>query len=411
FFRLGVALAIGILVGIERGWKARLEPEGARVAGVRTFTIVGFLGGLWMLLAEALGEVVLGFAFLAFAIVMVVAHIGSLRKGHDYSITTVVASLLTFALGALAVRGEVEIAVAGAVIMTLLLGIKSVVHGWLERVEYEELLTVLKLLVMSLVLLPVLPNKGYGPWQALNPYELWLMVILIAAISFVGYVAVKLAGEKRGTLYASLAGGLASSTAVAFNFSRLAKQNPSRHSLLAVGIVLAAMMMFPRILVVASIIEPNLLSRLVWPLGAATLTASLGAALLWRRDRKDVADSDIAFTNPFEFGTAVKFGILLACVILLVRALQTWFGETGVYVSAFLSGLADVDAITLSLARMGGENLTVDVAAIGILIAAFANTLFKAGLSITIAGRTLALPVGLTLGASILAGFAAAFFA
>jgi hypothetical protein len=222
FKRLGVALAAGMLIGLERGWHERAMPEGSRVAGIRTFAIVGLLGGLWALLGELVGEIALGFAFLAFAVVMIIARVRAAAKIDDYGITTVVAALVTFALGAIALRGQLSIAAAGAVVTALLLGIKPALHEFVERIEPEELNAVLKLLLMTIVLLPVLPDRGFGPWKALNPYELWWMVVLIATMHFVGYVAVKLVGEQRGIPLAGLAGGLIASTAVAVSFSRRA---------------------------------------------------------------------------------------------------------------------------------------------------------------------------------------------
>ncbi|MBM3541337.1 MAG: MgtC/SapB family protein, partial [Alphaproteobacteria bacterium] len=212
--RLGLALALGILVGIERGWHAREEPEGSRVAGVRSFALSGLLGGLAGSLAEDMGEALLAAMFLAHAGVMILFRLRATAASHDYGSTTTVAALVTFALGALAVRGPMEAAAAGAVLTALLLGIKPVLHGWLARLEYAELMATLKLLAMSVVLLPVLPDRGFGPWQALNPYELWWMVVLVASLSYVGYFAAEMAGPRRGAVLAALAGGLVSSTAV-----------------------------------------------------------------------------------------------------------------------------------------------------------------------------------------------------
>lgn len=409
FLRLGLALAIGMLIGFERGWQGRAEAEGSRVAGIRTFALIGLLGGLWQVLAAALGEVLLGVAFLAFAMVIVVARVRAASATHDYGITTIVASLLAFALGALAARGELALAAAGAVVTTTLLGIKPILHGWLTRISYDELLAVLKLLVMSVVLLPVLPNQGYGPWRALNPYELWLMVVLIAAISFLGYVAVRVAGERSGILLSGIAGGLVSSTAATLNFSRLARANPERRWLLASGIGFAATTMFPRSLLVVSAIAPPLFDRLALPIGAATVAGYVAALLLWQRTRPGQAETALKIENPFEFTVAVKFGLLLAAVMLAAHGVRLWLGDSGLYALAAVSGTADVDAINLSLARLVGAGVTVDVAARGVMLAVVANTLCKGALAIAVAGRRMAWPVVPTLGAS-LAGLALGYF-
>jgi len=406
FGKLGLALALGILIGFERGWHERKEAEGSRVAGIRTFGLIGLLGGLWSALAEALGEILLGFALVAFAGVMAIARARAARETKDFGATTAIAALVTFALGALSVRGEMAAAAAGAVVTALLLGVKPILHGWLTRVSYEELLAVLKLLVMSLVLLPVLPNRGYGPWSALNPYELWFMVVLIAGISFVGYAAVRLAGERQGILLASLAGGLVASTAVAINFAGLAQKNPERRHLLAAGIGFAATTMYPRTLLIATAVAPILMKHLVLPLGAATLAGYLTAIFLWNRTRAEQQETELALRNPFEFTMALKFGLFLAAIMLLARAFQHWLGDVGILTLAVLSGVADVDAINLSLSRMAGDSLAVDVAAGGIVLAVVSNTLLKAGLATWIGGLGMAWPLAVSLGSGLVAGVA-----
>lgn len=405
FERLGVALGVGILVGLERGWSARERAEGSRVAGIRTFAITGLLGGLWALLADWVGEIVLGFAFVAFALVIIIARVRVARETHDYGATTVVAALVTFALGAVAARGQLAIAAAGGVVTALLLGIKPTLHHWVERIEQEELLAVLKLLVMTLVLLPVLPDQGYGPWQALNPYELWWMVVLIAGTHFLGYIAVRLAGERRGIPMAGLAGGLVASTAVAISFSRLGRTDPGAARLYAAGIVLASAVMCARMLVVVALVGPTLLVDLAWLLVPAALAMLLAAAILWRGQASERTPGELASPrNPFELGMALKFGVLLAVVMLLARGLKAWLGDSGAYLLGLVSGIADVDAVTLSLARLAGADLAPAAAAGGIALAALMNTMVKGGIAAYAGGRGMALPVALAFGAAILAG-------
>lgn len=411
FLRLGLALAIGLLIGTERGWHERTAKEGIRVAGLRTFALVGLTGGVWALLAEALGEILLGAAFLGVTAVVLIARLRAVKAQDDYGATTVIAALLTFGLGALAARGEMALAAAGAVMTALLLGIKPIVHDWLTRITQEELFAALKLLVMSLVLLPVLPNRGYGPWQALNPYELWLMVVLIAGISFVGYAAVRIAGARRGIPVAAMAGGLVSSTAVAVSYAELSRDNPGRGRLLAGGIGLAATTMFPRTLLVALAIEPELWRALLAPLLAATLAGYGASAWLLTRQGPSEERHRFRLSNPLELGTALKFGVFLAVIVLLARGAIDWLGALGVYLLALLSGLADVDAINLSLSRMAGDALTVEVAAGGILVAVASNTAVKAGIVAVTGAASLRKPAALVFGAPLLLGALAYFVA
>ena len=410
-YRLGLSLAIGLLIGVERGWHERSEPEGARVAGLRTFGLVGFLGGLWAILADVLGELLLGFGFIAVTAVIVVARLRATAARPDYGVTTVVAAMITFALGALAVAGDMVIAAGAAVVTAVLLGIKPELHRWLTRIEHDELLAGLKLGVMSLVLLPLLPDRGFGPWRALNPYEIWLMVILIAGISFVGYAAIKIAGDRRGILLTALAGGLISSTSVALTLARLAGRSGAQDRLLAAGIALASLTMFPRTVLVASLLAPDLAPRLAWPLGLAALAGLLGAGLLWRRSEPAEPTAPLTPRNPLELSMAFQFGVLLTGIILFTRAMQGWLGDVGVYVAAAIGGISDVDAITLSLARMTGEDGSLlSIAATGIVLAAIANTLVKNGIAVAVGGRRLGALLLLALGPSMLAAVAGLVF-
>lgn len=387
FQRLAVALAVGLLIGIERGWHERGAGEGHRIAGLRTFALVALLGALWSMLADELGEVVLAAAFVAFAGLVIAAHILDASSDRDYGITTAVAALLTFALGALAARGHLTIASASAVITATLLGLKPMLHSWLEKMEQRELYAIFKMLVISVVLLPVLPDEGYGPWQALNPYEIWWLVVLIAGISFAGYFAIRIAGSRRGIVITGLFGGLASSTAVTLSFARLGRQNLTAQSLLAAGVILAAGTMFPRMLLEVSVVNRELLPTITAPLLGMMAVSYLALPLLLLSSEREGQVRAIAIKNPFELMPALKFGLLLVAVMLAAEAFQQWFGNTGLYVVAAISGISDVDAITLSVARLARGELGATAAVQAIVIAACVNTLVK-GLIVAIICRS-----------------------
>ena len=404
FERLAVALALGLLIGLERGWEERSAAEGTRVAGIRTFALTAVLGALWTILAQELGETLLGFAFLAFSALLISAHLITAWRGGDYGITTVVAALVTFALGALAAQGEVVIAASAAVITTVLLGLKPVLHGWLQHLHRVELFAAFKLLLISVVMLPLLPDKGYGPWQVLNPYEIWWWVVLIAGIGFVGYFAVRLLGTRLGILLTAFFGGLASSTAVTLNLSRVGRRNGRIHSLLAAGVVVAAATMFPRVLLEVSVVNRSILPQVLWPVLTMTVIAYLSVPLLWRSGSRSHQPQDLELSNPFELMPALQFGVLLVAIMLLSRAFQAWFGDAGVYLLAGFSGLSDVDAITLSLSRLAHNGLAPEVAARGIVIAAMVNTATKGTLVAVIAGGRMAFRVGLAFLATVLGG-------
>ncbi|HHJ13834.1 MAG TPA: MgtC/SapB family protein [Gammaproteobacteria bacterium] len=387
---LAIALAIGLLVGIERGWSGRGAEEGGRVAGIRTFGLLGLLGGLWALLAGEIDGVLLGFAFLALTVMLVAAHWHERRLDQDVGTTTVVASLVTFALGALAVRGLAHIAVTGAVVTVTLLSLKPTLHRWVRGLEPEVFYAALKLLLISVVLLPVLPDQGYGPWQALNPHRIWWMVVLIAGLSFAGYLAMKLVGAERGILLTGLLGGMVSSTATTLTFSRLARQLDMGR-VLAASALIACTTMFPRMLIEIGVINRGLLAPLTPPLMLVTALSAAWSLWLWKGVGKRTGNSTaLSLENPLQLGSAVQFGLLLAIVMLASRAAQQWAGDTGIYLLALASGLADVDAITLSLAQMAHADLSPDVAGRAIILAALANTLVKGLLVVFIAGGSMA---------------------
>ena len=405
FYYMGVALAIGLLIGVERGWKEREAAEGERVAGVRTYGLISLLGGGSALLAESIGGLSLGLVFVGVAGTLTTAYVVNLRRGDDdVGITSLIASLLAFVLGALAVMGQVTIAAASAVVITLLLGYKPLLHHWVNALRVEELYAGLKLLLISVVLLPVLPNQGYGPWQALNPYTIWWMVVLIAVISFAGYFAIKVGGARKGAIFTGLLGGLASSTAVTLHFSRAARREVAMVPMLATGILLACGTMFPRMLLVASLLNPDLFRPMLIPVVVMALLAYL-PALVYRQLQSDKKpDTASLLHNPLELKTALGVGVLLALVMILGKALQHGFGEAGVLVLAVVSGVADVDAINLFLARMSLDDIALRVVVMGVVSAAAMNNLVKGGMAILIGGRAIGLRVGLPLLASAVGG-------
>ncbi|MGI9417905.1 MAG: MgtC/SapB family protein, partial [Geminicoccaceae bacterium] len=332
-------------------------------------------------------SLMLGIVFAAFAGAAAFFRIRAGGERQDYGMTTLIAAYATFALGLLAVIGDMVIAAASAVAVTTLLGLKQPLHRWIAAFTEDEILAALKLLVMSLVLLPVLPNRDMGPWAAINPYELWLMVILIAGISFIGYIAIKLIGERKGILVTALAGGLVSSTAVTMDLAGRARRMPAQRRLLATGIGLATLTMFVRVFGVVAVIEPSLLV-LLWPIiGAAVLCCGAVALLLWPWGTRPEAVDQPTAVNPLELGTALKFGALLGAILIATKVAQLYLGTAGVYGLALASGLADVDAATLSFAKATRVELAATVAATAITLLILSNTFSKLIIAISLGGR------------------------
>ena len=409
FYHLAAALAVGLLVGVERGWEGREAQDGQRIAGIRTYGLLGLLGGCSALITPSLGGLGVGMIFLGLAGLLTAVYFANLRSNHDVGMTSLIAALLVFVMGFMAGTGMTVTALAAAVVTTLLLQYKPLLHRWLQALEARELQAGTKLLLISAVVLPVLPNQGYGPWQVLNPYEMWWMVVLIATISFAGYFALKLGGARNGAVLTGLLSGLVSSTALTLHFSRLARSDERLAPLLATGILLACGTMLPRVLLVASLINTQLLPLLLLPVSVMASLIYVPALLYWLRARHYTTEPVVALHNPLDLSTAMQFGLLLTCILLLGKALQTWLGNTGVLLLATASGIADVDAITLSLSRLSLHDLHITTAVMGIVVASAVNNVVKAGMTWSIGKPALGWRVGLPLLASALAGVSIAY--
>ncbi len=407
--RLGVALAIGLMLGLERGWEFRELHTEQRTAGLRTFGAIGLLGGVTAQLGGDHRQVLIAAIAIALGIVLAAGYWRESQIDRNVSLTTSIAALVTYSLGALAGRGELLGASSSAVILTLLLGFRPELHGFIRGIDRGELLATFRLLLISVVMLPVLPNRGYGPWAAFNPYDIWWMVVLVAAVSYVGYFATRLMGAERGILITGVFGGLASSTVVALSLARRAAHDLREPNLLAAGATIASAIMWPRIFLIVSAVAPNLGWQMAWPLGAATVIAIAAALWLANRGRKEekmlaVSDEKMKAANPLDLGMAFRFGLILTAIMVAARAASAWAGPSGLLMVAGISGLVDVDAISLSVATMSIHRLAApDVAISAILLAAAVNTLLKPTMALTIGGA----PMGLRFLAASLAMIAA----
>lgn len=398
---LGVALGIGLLIGLERGWHARGEEEGRRIAGVRTFGLIGLAGGITGLLASHFGGWVVAVGLLSLTAILVASYWAASRRDNAVGITTEVASLLTFTLGITAVLGYTYVAVVAALACTVLLAMKVVLHRGLLNLSEQELFATFKLLLIALVILPILPDGEFGPWGALNPFVIGWMILLLAGLSFIGYFAMRIFGSQRGLLLTSVFGGLVSSTALTLVFSRLARKGAGVTAVLAIGIVIASVTLLPRVAIEVGIVNPALAFELIPVLGGMLLVGLVGAILWWRyRVGTEASDMSVepALKNPLELTSVVRFGLLLVLIMLIARAILHVAGDAGVYALAAISGLADVDALSLSLAKMAADaQVTSSVATGAIVLAIVVNTIVKTALAYVIGGRSLGLGVASVL--------------
>ncbi|QUE74498.1 MgtC/SapB family protein [Stutzerimonas stutzeri] len=387
---LATALGVGLLIGTERSWSGRGNTDGMEeLAGIRTFGLCGLLGGLAALSAGHFGALAWIAVFVVLALLTIAGYLIESRSNADYGMTTEVALLLTFLLGSLAVVESRLLAASLAVVVALLLSLKARLHGALRKLSEAELSGALKLLFISVVLLPALPNEGYGPWQAFNPYTTWWMVVLIAGIGFAAYVAIRLLGTRHGLLVTALLGGIVSSTAMTITLARLdaEKLRPA----LAAGLLATSALMFPRVLLEVGLINRELLPSLLAPMLTAGSIYAGGAFFYYLRAAQQPENAaEPPLKNPFELGPALRFGGLLVVILFVVEGARRLLGDTGIYLVSLLSGLTDVDAITLSLSNSARTDLSELVAVRGIFLAAFSNSLVKAGLILLIGGRALA---------------------
>ena len=388
-WHLLIALFLGSIIGAQRGWAQRHNADGSRIAGIRTFALTSLFGGVSALLAKTYTPWLLGFGLLTMVIISSVAFVLSHRKHNDVSITGLIGLLITYALGALAVSGDPGIAASAAVITALILDSKPEVHSALKRLQEYELDAALRLLLISVVMLPLLPNQGFGPWEAINPYEIWWMVVLIASISFLGYFAIRIGGAKRGILFTSIFAGLSSSTALTLQFSHLSRTQPQLSPLLASGILLSCGTMFPRIIVVLFLLN-QALALLLWPILLFMMAGFyLPALWIWNRHADGVSQPVEQNKNPLALGAAFFFGFLLMLIMLLTHTLLAWLGDAGIILLSAIAGITDVDPITLTLSRQTPSLISINTAIAGIFIAATVNSLIKMSMALFIGNRAL----------------------
>jgi len=408
FRRLAVSLAVGLLVGLERGWQLREEAEGERTAGLRTYALTGLLGGISAAVSAASSPLLLAAALMSFTAAFTLFAWVEATTERNFSVTGVVAAILTFLIGAYAVLGEPLVAVAAAVAMAILLALKAPLHAWLRQLGWTEVRAVLILLAMTFLLLPILPNRPIDPWQAVNPAEIWLLAILIAGVSFAGYVATRTMGDQAGIALTAVAGGVTSSTATTLSLARLAREQPKAAHLLAGGILIAGTTMIVRVVLIVATLAPHLLPEL-WlaaSAGAIALVAASGFLILRDRERKEPR-ATLRLTNPFDIGNALMLAILIGVVMVLAKLASSTASAKGLLVLGVLSGIADVDAITLSMARLAGTTVPSPSAADVILIAVGVNTIAKAVMAAIVGGRRIGIAVGIpSLAAVVLLGLA-----
>lgn len=372
-----ISLALGALIGLEREY-SQAQGNYRGFAGIRTFPLIAISGSIITYLGKMTSLWFLMVGSLACFSLIVAAYINSTKKAKYPGITTAVAALIAFLTGVLVVYEQVILAVLIAITTAILLYAQNFLHEFAKKMKKEELGDTLKFAVIAFVILPFLPNKGYGPYELFNPFIIWLMVVFISGISFAGYILMKWFGEK-GIGVAGIFGGLVSSTAVTSSFSNRSKKEDRPYAL-ALGVILANTVMFFRIIIVAFVINRSLVLDLLLPIAVMVLISLLFSWSLYHRAKK-VKNAKVELSSPFTLGPALKFGLFFAVILALVRIADLFLSSKGIYLVSLISGFADVDAITISLSQLAKEALASDIARNGILIAALTNIAVKGGIT------------------------------
>lgn len=408
--QIAVATAIGLLVGVERGWRERKAQPGMRTAGIRTFTLIGLLGGVVGAIAKELGEpvaaaIVIAVGLAVFSAVFAAYRMRELEHEKIFGATTVVAAIVTFALGAYAPFGEEIVAAAAGVAMVGILAAREGMHGALARITWPELRSAIVLAAMTFIALPVIPDDDYGPFGGINLREIWLLAVILAAVSFVGYVAMKRFGAGQGVLIAAAAGGLVSSTAVNVTSARRAAKGEADPRLLAASTTLATGVSFLRSTVLVAVLNPAVALYAGPPLVIGALTSAGVAHWLARDKLGSKSKGTLQLRNPFSLREVLVLAAIIAIVKFASGGATEYFGSIGALGAAFIAGIADTDAIAYSMTQLAGGGLDPSIAGFAVVVANASNSLFKVVFGAGIAGRIYAMP--LAIGMAVPLAFAA----
>lgn len=394
FSHLGVSLAIGLLVGVERGWQKRFVKDGQRVAGVRTYAILGLTGGICGILSlEFNSPLIFAITTFSLAISLTTAYVVSSLTLKEYGITSQIASLATFLLGAMSAIGHPSLAAACAVSTVFLLGLKAEIHEGLRQIQRSEVLAALQLLIISVIILPLLPNRPLEPWGIINPFEFWFLIVLVTLISFVGHFAIRLFGHSYGVMVSGALGGLASSTALTVSFAQKARRYPELTGMLAIGIVLAHAVSFPRMLLVVWLVSESLVAAILWPVIIITTVLTSTAIVMNRYIRQTqssiITDRDLG--KPFSWIGIFNFALLLLSITLISELARRFLGEQSIYPVAIIGSFVNSTAVALSISKLFNNHLLVEsTSAIALIMSLLTTGFFKVFLSETLGNRRLA---------------------
>ena len=398
FLQLFVALGLGLLVGLQR---ERVDPA---IAGIRTFALITVLGALAALLGRSFGGWIVAVGLLVAAALVMSGNLVRLSRGDaEPGQTTEFTAVIMYCVGALVVIAPLAVSVVLAGAVAVLLHLKEPLHRFVGRMGEQDVRAIMQLVLIALVILPILPDRPFGPYDVLNPYQVWWMVVLIVSLSLAGYVAFKLFGSKAGSVLSGILGGLISSTATTVSYARRTRETPGSSRLAALIIALASTVVFGRVLVEMAAVAPSYLIYMGPPIAAMLGVAGVVSLIAWLLGRDRNAEPPEP-ENPAELKSALVFGALYAGILLAVAFARDRFGTAGLYTVAAISGLTDVDAITLSTSRLVAGGLDPSTGWRAILLAGLSNLVFKAGIAAVLGSWGLFGRIALLFGLALAGG-------
>ncbi len=393
FLRFGAALLIGVLIGMQREYAYSNVKGGGLFAGARTYALMSLFGASAALMSDLMHApwVFIGLITLLGTMV-IVAYFITATERDEIGLTSEVAALITILIGGICYLHSVEFAAALGVVTTVLLAVKWELRQFVKVITQEDVFATLQFAVITAIVLPILPDTTFGPppLNVLNPYQVWKMVVFISGINFLGYILIKIVGPKKGIGFSGLLGGLASSTATTLSFSQRSTTQDGLDKPFAVAIIAAWVIMFFRVIIEVAVVNSNLLPY-IWPAMAAMGASGSVYALYLFFSQSAIDEEELKLSNPFELGPAIKFGLIFALVLLLSKAAEVYIGDRGLYLTSFLAGLADVDAITLSIADLtkAGHSVALITGKRAIILATLSNTASKGVLVFSLGSRKL----------------------
>jgi uncharacterized membrane protein (DUF4010 family) len=414
FYGVGLAFALGLLIGVERGWTHRAEPPGSRVAGIRTFSLLGLAGGMAGVITAQVSPVIGAALLAAAAAALLIGYAHAAGRG-ELSATTTVVGVMTLGLGVLAAMGHMVMASAIAAVATLVLVQRRRLHDWIGGLSEAEVLAIARFALVALAILPLLPDGRFGPLGAWNPRQIWMVVVLVSGLSLAAYAASRRLGASRGLLATAAAGAIVSSTAVTAALAARLRKGGGGEAGIVAGVALASAIMFARVMILVALLAPFALPALAMVAGPAGLVSAAFVVHAWRGRGADAEAEAPAARNPFDLGPALLLAALVMAMSLAGRWALGAFGDAGLAAVLGVSGMVDVDAAIITMSALPKGALAPLAAGFVLAAPILTNTLVKAGLAFAIArgraGRRAAAPLLISVAAGLagVALLAAAF--